>query len=308
MMTAASPPFDPTMMESLQVHVADQHDGGDSGHQSLPQRPHPAVRLIRFRRSFRSVSGCAPSMCAGRFCESMRTRAWASVAAFSVLTTACAEPSLPAPERSSPLPSEESVPRDATVGIATRPSLNGRDFPDKVIALTWDDGPDAGTVALAAYLHRQKISATFFVVSGWIDGLSSEPGAGKGVFETGHEYLPVLGELVNLGHRIGAITRCITAVLLDRADPATHPPRDPRESDKDRSLRHQRNSLPSSPRWRPGTPRPRAHCPPILLARSIGRTHRLGHRPQGLGGLAVLSIVLAHSRMRARQRPTTSFV
>jgi peptidoglycan/xylan/chitin deacetylase (PgdA/CDA1 family) len=72
-----------------------------------------------------------------------------------------------------------------------------------VLALTWDDGPDTSTLELAGYLKSRHISATFFVVSSWIDGLSDDPGHGKGVFESGYEYLPVLGDLVELGHRIG---------------------------------------------------------------------------------------------------------
>ena len=47
-------------------------------------------------------------------------------------------------------------------------------------------GPDTGTLTLATYLHREHVSATFFfVVGAWIDGVSSDPGWGKGVFETG---------------------------------------------------------------------------------------------------------------------------
>ena len=80
--------------------------------------------------------------------------------------------------------------------------VDGRNFPDKVIALTWDDGPDRNTLELAEYLMRHRISATFFVVSAWVDGLSDEPGHGQGVYESGYEYLPVLGDLVGLGHRV----------------------------------------------------------------------------------------------------------
>ncbi|MCL2777791.1 MAG: FG-GAP-like repeat-containing protein [Polyangiaceae bacterium] len=81
--------------------------------------------------------------------------------------------------------------------------LDGRAFPDKVLALSWDDGPDASTFELAAYLAEQRISATFFVVNSWVDGLSDDPGSGKNVFQTGYESYPIVGDLVALGHRIG---------------------------------------------------------------------------------------------------------
>lgn len=72
-----------------------------------------------------------------------------------------------------------------------------------MLSLTWDDGPDSGTLALASYLTSRRVSATFFVVAGWVPGLSDEPGHGKTVFDTGYETLPVLGDLVALGHRLG---------------------------------------------------------------------------------------------------------
>jgi len=80
--------------------------------------------------------------------------------------------------------------------------VDGHAFPDHVIALTWDDGPDTSTLQLASYLKSHRISATFFVVSSWVDGLSDDPGDGKGVFQSGYEFLPVLGDLVELGHRV----------------------------------------------------------------------------------------------------------
>ncbi|APR75619.1 Polysaccharide deacetylase, caspase activity [Minicystis rosea] len=100
-----------------------------------------------------------------------------------------------------------------------RPQLDGRAFPEKVLALTWDDGPDAGTLELADYLHREGVSATFFVVSEWVEGVSSEPGEGHNVLDTGHARLPILGDLVALGHRLGNHTR--HHVLLNDADAAT---------------------------------------------------------------------------------------
>jgi peptidoglycan/xylan/chitin deacetylase (PgdA/CDA1 family) len=74
---------------------------------------------------------------------------------------------VPVPDLASPSPAPSPHTR-----------VDGRTFPDHVIALTWDDGPDASTLHLASYLKRHRISATFFVVSSWIDGLSDDPGDG----------------------------------------------------------------------------------------------------------------------------------
>ena len=96
--------------------------------------------------------------------------------------------------------------------------LDGRSFPDHVLALTWDDGPDANTLRLADYLASHHISATFFVVDEWAGDLSEEPGRGAHEFETGYAYIPVLGDLVALGHRLGNHTA--NHVLLAAAKPA----------------------------------------------------------------------------------------
>lgn len=88
-----------------------------------------------------------------------------------------------------------------------RHALDGRAFPDGVLALTWDDGPDVETLALARYLHRQRVSGTFFVVGSWIDGVSDEPGEGRVRWATGTEHLPILAELSALGHRLGDHTK-----------------------------------------------------------------------------------------------------
>jgi peptidoglycan/xylan/chitin deacetylase (PgdA/CDA1 family) len=96
--------------------------------------------------------------------------------------------------------------------------VHGADFPDGVLALTWDDGPDEHTLDLARYLKEEKVAGTFFVVSEWIDGVSEEPGVGPNVFATGYRHVPILGELVALGHRVGGHTQ--NHVLL--ADAATN--------------------------------------------------------------------------------------
>jgi peptidoglycan/xylan/chitin deacetylase (PgdA/CDA1 family) len=115
-----------------------------------------------------------------------------------------------APDAEAPAPAP--VPVVAPAEAAAAPSapshelhvqVDGRGFPEHVVALTWDDGPDRGTRALAEYLHKERVSATFFVVGSWVAGVSSDPGTGTGVFASGAEPLPLLGDLVALGHRIG---------------------------------------------------------------------------------------------------------
>jgi peptidoglycan/xylan/chitin deacetylase (PgdA/CDA1 family) len=83
-----------------------------------------------------------------------------------------------------------------------RERIDGRAFPSKVLALTWDDGPDKGTAELARYLHDEHVVATFFVVNAWVPGVSNEPGEGTGVYETGYSFIDVLGLLTSLGHRV----------------------------------------------------------------------------------------------------------
>ena len=110
----------------------------------------------------------------------------------------------------SPAPSGKAVP-------PPRVTIDGRAFPDKVLSLTWDDGPDAHTLELAEYLHEHHVAATFFVVAAWEKGVSSDPGWGTGVFDTGLRSLPLLGELTKLGHRVANHTK--NHVLLGDASP-----------------------------------------------------------------------------------------
>jgi peptidoglycan/xylan/chitin deacetylase (PgdA/CDA1 family) len=128
---------------------------------------------------------------------------------------ACAREPAPSP----PDPGSASAASPAPAARSTRVRIDGRSFPDKALALTWDDGPDEGTVELASYLHARHVRATFFVVGAWVSGLSSDPGEGRHVFQTGHETLHVLAELQTLGHHVGNHTR--NHVLLSDAPAAT---------------------------------------------------------------------------------------
>ena len=145
----------------------------------------------------------------------LRRRVAGLVCGAPLLAASCDHRAAPAPPEP-PVAAAIAAPPRAP---AIRPQLDGRGFPDKVLALTWDDGPDTGTFELAQYLQRENVSATFFVVGAWIDDLSADPGAGEGVFQTGYEPLPVLADLVELGHRLGNHTR--NHVLLDEVDAAT---------------------------------------------------------------------------------------
>jgi len=126
--------------------------------------------------------------------------------------------SRPASHASIPELTSAVVARPQTTDARDATQLDGHAFPDGVLALTWDDGPDVNTLALAEYLAREKVTATFFVVNEWVANLSSDPGTGRGVYETGYQDVPVLDDLVKLGHRLGNHT--LNHVLLDRVAPA----------------------------------------------------------------------------------------
>ena len=112
-------------------------------------------------------------------------------------------------------PTASAAPAQSDAPAPVRAQKNGRDFPEGVLALTWDDGPDVNTLALAEYLHAEHVSATFFVIDAWDPRLSSDPGFGASVYETGYGKLPLLGDLVALGHRVGNHT--MHHALLGRA-------------------------------------------------------------------------------------------
>ena len=155
--------------------------------------------------------------------------------ALAACTGSSSDPSPPDPSSSVDLNVPVHVPvpvpglaLPAPAPAPTHDRVDGRSFPDKVIALTWDDGPDASTLELAAYLSRRHISATFFVVKSWVEGLSDDPGDGKGVFVSGYEFLPVLGDLVGLGHRVANHT--LNHVVLREAAGARTVDRELREN------------------------------------------------------------------------------
>jgi peptidoglycan/xylan/chitin deacetylase (PgdA/CDA1 family) len=98
-----------------------------------------------------------------------------------------------------------SVPETTAAGSAALErdvSLDASDLPDRVLSLTFDDGPAPNTVALASYLAQEGIQATFFVIG--------ERAVGKE---------DVLEKLRALGHLVGNHTFTHTP-LTTSADPA----------------------------------------------------------------------------------------
>ena len=116
---------------------------------------------------------------------------WAGAAALLAAIASCGESTTPGPARTlahaSPL-------------LVTDSELWER-LPPNTIALTYDDGPDTYSLALAQYLASESIPATFFVVGCRIQGQTT---SGSTVCsEPAHFPASILGEYVALGHRIG---------------------------------------------------------------------------------------------------------
>lgn len=107
-----------------------------------------------------------------------------------------------APDRRAP-PDVHAEAAHALRHAHARTDVRGNVFPEGVLALTWDDGPDRHTLDLARFLRSRRISGSFFVVREWSDVVSAEPGEGADRYATGYAHLPILGDLVALGHRIG---------------------------------------------------------------------------------------------------------
>lgn len=130
----------------------------------------------------------------------------------AALATASGRPAATSPGPPTIAPGDPSAAVLRSAVLDARPArlrlpMRGVDFPDRVLALTWDDGPDAHTLELARFLHEAHVSATFFVVGSWHEGLSEEPGVGATKLATGYDHQPILAELARLGHRVAHHTK-----------------------------------------------------------------------------------------------------
>lgn len=86
--------------------------------------------------------------------------------------------------------------------------IDGSDFPDHVVSLVYDDGPDVYSYQLAQYLAQQHVVATFNVVADWGTlGTSGYLAPG---------YSTYLKDIISLGHRLGNHT--YNHGLLDSPD------------------------------------------------------------------------------------------
>jgi peptidoglycan/xylan/chitin deacetylase (PgdA/CDA1 family) len=99
-----------------------------------------------------------------------------------------------------------------TASAQLRPTpSHGNEFPDRVIALVYDDGPDDRSLELAQYLAQQNVMATFNVV-GNLDGNG----------QTGYllgKHAQYLDTVSKLGHRLGNHT--LNHVPLQNQDHST---------------------------------------------------------------------------------------
>jgi len=106
--------------------------------------------------------------------------------------------------------------------LAGSQNVNGGGLPAKTVVLTYDDGPDEHTMALAQYLKDEGIRATFFVNGSRFCKIMDETGkcltpqdtrrCTNGQMQAGvanRKYYPeaLLDQLIAMGHRIGNHTQ-----------------------------------------------------------------------------------------------------
>jgi peptidoglycan/xylan/chitin deacetylase (PgdA/CDA1 family) len=156
--------------------------------------------------------------------DALSARLATIAAALAVAVAGCSKPApdaradAGANDAGAPAQRPPASPTASAAPKPPRPQLDGSGFPEGVLALTWDDGPDTHTLELAKYLRSQGVRATFFVVRSWVPGVSADPGEGDRVFATGFSAYPILGDLVKLGHRLGNHTA--EHVILTDVPPA----------------------------------------------------------------------------------------
>lgn len=92
----------------------------------------------------------------------------------------------------------------------------GAELPERTLSLTYDDGPDDGTLALAQYLHDQGIPATFFINGCNLAGHDATICSSRG-----HQFDPaLLAQLVALGHRVGNHTEHHRNLVTEKLTPS----------------------------------------------------------------------------------------
>ncbi len=94
--------------------------------------------------------------------------------------------------------------------------LTGDALPRNTLSLTFDDGPDAYTLALAQFLAEREIKATFFVNGCRFAGAPAPVPETGNCTEPGRHPRDLLGRLVALGHRVANHTE-------DHVDLVSHP-------------------------------------------------------------------------------------
>jgi peptidoglycan/xylan/chitin deacetylase (PgdA/CDA1 family) len=114
-----------------------------------------------------------------------------------------------------PAPGQAAHP--IVVNCGTNCGLTGTAFPSKTVSFTYDDGPDAYTLALSAYLRDEGIKATFFVNGCRLQGAPASPATTTNCNGAFTRYpASVLTTLKNDGHRVANHTE--DHVGLTRSD------------------------------------------------------------------------------------------